>query len=75
VGIVSEYLDGALGADDRARFESHIGRCPGCREYVGQFRKTIAMTGRLTEEDITPSMRDTLLSAFRDWKARPAAES
>jgi anti-sigma factor RsiW len=72
VGIVTEYLEGTLDADDRARFESHIGRCAGCRAYLDQVRKTIAMTGRLSEDDIAPSMRDTLLGAFRDWKARPA---
>jgi hypothetical protein len=35
-------------------------------------RKTVAMTGRLTEEDIAPPMRERLLGAFRDWSASTA---
>jgi hypothetical protein len=30
------------------------------------------MTGRLTEEDIAPPMRERLLGAFRDWSASTA---
>jgi hypothetical protein len=32
-----------------------------------EFRTTIAMTGMLTEEQITDAQRDTMLTAFRGW--------
>jgi hypothetical protein len=32
-----------------------------------EFRRTIAMTGRLSEEQLSPAQRDTLLDAFRGW--------
>ena len=32
-----------------------------------EFRTTIALTGMLTEEQITDAQRDTLLGAFRGW--------
>lgn len=72
VDVVTAYLDGALTDGDRARFERHIDGCSGCRSYLDQMRKTVAMTGRLTEEDIAPSMRERLLGAFRDWSASTA---
>ena len=73
VELVTEYVEGTLGADDRARFEAHLSGCSLCARYLEQMRRTIEMTGRLREEDLTPSMRETLLGAFREWKARPAA--
>jgi hypothetical protein len=31
-------------------------------------RKTIAVTGRLTEDDLAPETAAALLEVFRDWK-------
>jgi anti-sigma factor RsiW len=72
VELVTEYLEGALSAEDRARFEEHLMNCDGCGEYVAQIRKTITAVGRLTEDDIEPEARETLLRAFRDWRSRTA---
>jgi anti-sigma factor RsiW len=69
VELVTEYLEGALSRDEQARFERHLSICPGCRTYVQQFRETIAMTGRLREEDVPPGARDELLAQFHDWKS------
>ena len=30
VELVTDYLEGALSAEDGARFEDHISRCGGC---------------------------------------------
>jgi hypothetical protein len=32
-----------------------------------QFRQTIRVLGRLSEEALSPEARDALLSAFRGW--------
>jgi anti-sigma factor RsiW len=42
VEIVSDYLEGALSAEDRARFDAHLTVCDGCHTYVEQMRETIA---------------------------------
>lgn len=68
VELVTAYLEGALAAEERARFEAHIGACPHCARYLEQFRQTIAATGRLREADLAPEAKDALLSAFREWK-------
>jgi anti-sigma factor RsiW len=68
VELVTEYLEGTLASTDRARFESHLDTCSGCRRYVEQMRLTIRATGALSEEKISPEARDALLEAFRGWR-------
>ncbi len=68
VELVTEYLENALTSNDRMRFERHLAECPGCTTYLNQIRKTIQLTGRLTEKHLEPKAKDELLKAFRDWK-------
>ncbi len=68
VELVTEYLEGALPADDARRFERHLVACPPCREYLSQLRDTIGAVGALREDDVTPAATEELLAAFRDWK-------
>ena len=67
VELVTAYLDDALPAADRARFEAHIADCDGCTGYVEQISVTIALTGRLVPEQLDPDAEEALLDAFRDW--------
>jgi len=71
VELVTDYLEGSMPADERARFEEHISGCEGCTAYLEQFRITIRLTGMLTEEQIAPDAGAALLDAFRDWRATP----
>jgi anti-sigma factor RsiW len=68
VELVTDYLEDALSASDRTRFEEHLGECEGCVGYVAQITTTIALTGRLTEASLPADVRDELLARFRDWK-------
>ncbi len=65
VELVTAYLDGSLDDDLRGRFAAHLDVCPGCREYVDQFRVTIAELGNLSVADLAPETRRALLEAFR----------
>jgi anti-sigma factor RsiW len=74
VDLVTDYLEDALPARERARFEDHLADCEHCTEYLAQMRTTIAVLGRLPSESLPDVARDRLLAAFRDWKqgaARP----
>ena len=68
VELVTEYLEGAMSASERVRFAAHIDHCDGCREYLVQFRETIAVVGHLPPESIDPAAEAKLLAAFRTWK-------
>jgi anti-sigma factor RsiW len=70
VEVVTEYLDGAMSADDTRRLEAHLAVCPGCESVLEQFRAIIAMTGRLAEDDVdtlTEAQREPLIAVFREW--------
>ena len=54
VELVTDYVEGALSARDRARFERHIAGCPHCTIYLEQMRITIRTLGRLPEETSHP---------------------
>ncbi len=74
VELVTDYLEDALPAVERTRFDDHLARCPGCSNYLDQMRQTIRLTGMLTEETLEPEARDELLNLFRDWKKTRKAE-
>ena len=69
VELVTRYLEGALPAGERTRFEGHLSVCPHCTRYLEQFRQTIRATGKLREEDLAPEVKENLVAAFRNWKA------
>ena len=69
VELVTDYLEDALPAEERARFEEHIGGCSGCKTYLEQIRQTIETLGRLPEDGLTPDAERTLLEAFRGWRS------
>ena len=68
VELVTEYFEDMLPAEERARFEDHLGECSGCTTYLEQMGQTINLLGQLTEEMIPPQARQELLQIFRDWK-------
>jgi anti-sigma factor RsiW len=70
VELVTEYLEDALSARDRARFEAHLADCEYCVTYLDQMRQTIAVLGRLPEERLSSQAVATLGAAFRDWHKR-----
>ena len=69
VELVTEYLEDAMDADTRQRFEEHLALCPGCVTYLDQIRDTMRHAGRLQPQDLSPAARDHLLQAFVDWRA------
>lgn len=69
VELMTDYLEGALSAQDRARFEDHIAGCDGCRAYLEQMRETRKVAGRLASEPVPDALRAELLNAFRDWRS------
>jgi anti-sigma factor RsiW len=69
VELVTDYLEGSLAPEQRARFDEHLTECPGCESYVEQMRATIALVGATADLESRPEVTG-LLEAFRDWKVR-----
>lgn len=70
VELVTDYLEGALPRDQRARFEAHLLDCDDCPVYLDQIRVTVRTLGALSEERLSPAAKDRLLARFRDWNRR-----
>jgi anti-sigma factor RsiW len=70
VEVVTDYLEDALPAHDRRRFEAHLDDCDCCVTYVEQMRQIGGGLGGLADETITPQTRAALLDAFRGWRER-----
>lgn len=68
VELVTDYLEGAMTPEERARFEYHLGRCDDCTRYVEQVRRTADSLGRVQAEVPDPATKAALLDAFRDFR-------
>ena len=65
VEVLTEYLDGTIGAHDRARLDAHIAVCDDCQVYLQEFKTTIALADRAGEPKMSSELRNNLLHAFR----------
>ena len=70
VEVLTEYLDGALGAHDRARLEAHLAICDDCQAYVEQFNTTIRLADSFEQTKLTPELRNILTKTFRSHDFR-----
>lgn len=75
VEVITDYFDGAMSDGQRARLERHLGECPGYEAVVSQFRTTIEVTGRLTEDQGSEEQREAMRDVFRRWREAPSGTS
>lgn len=67
VALIGDYLDGALPRRDRRRLEHHLAQCGACSAYLAQMRATIALTGSVGPEDLSPQALAALLGVFDNF--------
>ena len=68
VELVTDYLEEAMPASERARFEAHIVDCPYCDAYLDQMGRTIRVVGDQPVITVAPETEAELLRRFRSWK-------
>ena len=66
VELVTEFLDGALRADERDSVVAHLEQCDGCGAYLAQVRATVLALGQVQDPPIDEQFRNRLLAAFRE---------
>ena len=66
--LVTDYLEGVMSAEERLRFDMHVGLCRHCRAYLNQMRDTTALLGQLSDEPVPDSVMSELRERFREWK-------
>jgi anti-sigma factor RsiW len=65
VELITDYLDDALPARQRADLEQHLSVCSHCTEYLAQLKATIAATGRVDSDQLSPDVKQTLIQLYR----------
>jgi len=68
VELVTDYIDGALPDEERARFEAHLAECDGCDGYLEDTRRLVATLRATPQPPADPDIREALLRAFRDLR-------
>lgn len=68
VGLIGDYLEGALSPRDRRRLEHHLADCGACSAYLDQMRTTILLTGTVGPEDLSSEALDALLEVFDNFQ-------
>jgi anti-sigma factor RsiW len=66
VDELTEWMEGALSADDRSLIEEHLSICPHCTRYLDQMRAALGVL-RVAEPAATRAVvRDPVLTALRE---------
>jgi hypothetical protein len=66
---VTDYLEGALGREDRVRLDDHRGVCIGCEMYLGEVQVTLRLVSSLPAERMSDELEENLLATYRTWAA------
>lgn len=61
--FLADFIDDALPAPVRRRFEAHLAECPDCVAYLQQYRDTIRLTAHAGDDAALP-MPDELVRAI-----------
>ena len=72
---VVDYLDAALSAVDRAKFEQHIASCGACGAMVRSYRAIQDVYRDIPDEDVSDSMSRSILTVARETQAPPASHA
>ena len=70
VELVTDYLEGSLAPEERARFEAHLAECDGCAGYLDDMRRMVDSMSSLPEPPVDSATHEALLRAFRDLRPR-----
>lgn len=68
---VTDYLDGALPPELRARIDHHLADCEDCTEFLRQIRQTAAAARGAQVRKLDATVRTSLLEAFRGEHRQP----
>lgn len=70
VEVLTNYLEGVLPPAERVAMEQHLLFCEGCAAFLEQMRASIALTGRIQEEDVPDEVLDQVVQIFREREDR-----
>ena len=66
VELVTQYVEGVMPEEKRARFQAHLAECEGCGAYLEDMGRLVGSLHEVAEPPPDPATREALLRAFRD---------
>jgi len=69
VGLLMDYLEGALPEDLRAELEAHVASCPRCTAFVASYRATPRILREATLAALPRGLEESLLAFLRSRRA------
>ena len=67
VNILSQHLEGDIGAQQCAEMDRHVARCSQCRARCDSLRSTLALCRRTAEGDrVPPEVQEAVRKALRE---------
>ena len=68
VELVTDYLEGTLSENDRARMDAHLAECDGCAGYLEDMRRLVGTLQETPQPPPDDATREALLRAFRELR-------
>lgn len=65
IGVLDDYVDGALAPEDVAALERHLAGCLPCRAYLATYRKTRALGAQAARLEMPDEMKTRLRQFLR----------
>ena len=62
---ITDYLEGSLQPELKARIDHHLAGCKDCTEFLRQMRQTVAAARGAEVRKLDVSVKSELLQAFR----------
>ena len=65
VEMLSQHLEGEIGAEDCARMEAHLATCPQCSAACDSLKRTLALCKRERDAAVPPRVQESVRRAIR----------
>ena len=69
---LSDYLEGSLSKRDTAQVEAHLLGCAGCRQALGEMKRTIDLLRSLRGSVEAPDLASVVMARVRAGEAEPS---
>ena len=66
---LTEWMEGALSADERSLIEEHLSICPHCTRYLDQMRTALDVLRRSEPAGARAMLRGAVLVALRERRS------
>jgi anti-sigma factor RsiW len=67
----SDYLDGYISDQNRARFEEHLDACQACADFFDEFQMTVGLLSELREGAVSEQEESSAIRVYDEYFPEP----